>query len=221
MLSRRYDGVGRTILLAAGSGAANDAVPSGTPTTLATALAAVAARMNVKEDVLILYATTHGAPRIGLAYKDGTNGYGAVAPLRLASLISDLGIERRLIIISACYAGQFVAPLATPNTAIIAAADDNRTSFGCAPSNDWTFFGDALINQALRTPVPLEKGVADAFAMIATWEYARGLTASLPRSFVGDSARQWLAALEKRMPQTATAKVGRPAISEVPEPGGR
>jgi hypothetical protein len=212
VLSRRYDGAGRTMLIAAGTGAADESVPSATPTNLATILGAVAAQMDLKEDVLILYATTHGAPRIGLAYRDGNSGYGAIAPLRLAGLITDLGIERRMVIISACYAGQFVAPLATPDTAVIAAADDNRTSFGCAPGNDWTYFGDALINTAFRKPQPLEAAVSEAFALIGTWEFARGLTASLPRSFVGEGAKKWLVALEKRMPVTTTAKVGRPAI---------
>ncbi len=214
VLSRRYDAAGRTMLLAAGGGAATDNAPNGTPANLATALAAVAARMDKKEDVLVLYATTHGGPRIGLAYKDGKNGLGAVAPSRLANLISEVGIERRLIIISACYAGQFVAPLATPDSAIIAAADDNRTSFGCAPANDWTFFGDALINHALRQPQPLEKAVSEAFTLISGWEFQKGLTSSLPRSFIGDKAKIWIGALETRMPKVATPKVGKPSIEE-------
>jgi hypothetical protein len=210
VLSRRYDAVGRTMLIAAGS----DAVPNGSPGHLATALAAVAARMNTKEDVLILYTTSHGAPRIGIAFKDGENGYGAISPLRLASLINDLGLERRMVIISACYSGQFVAPLATPSSAIIAAADDNRTSFGCEPSNDWTFFGDALINTALRKPQPTEAAISEAFNLIGGWEFAKGLTSSLPRSFIGEQAKTWIAALEKRMPQAQTTKVGRPAVEE-------
>lgn len=214
VLSRRYDAAGRTLTIAAGKGAANDTTPTGTPNALAIVLGGVAARMNVKEDVLILYLTTHGGPRIGLAYKDTGIGYGAIAPARLASLINDLGIERRIVIISACYAGQFVAPLATPDSAIITAADDNRTSFGCDPSNDWTFFGDALINTALRKPQPLEPAIAEAATLIGEWEFSKGLTSSLPRSFVGEKAKAWIAALEKRMPKTATAKVGRPAVSE-------
>jgi Peptidase C13 family len=215
VLSRRYDAVGRTVLISAGTGARDTSAPNGTPGNLATMLAAVASRMNVKEDVLILYTTSHGAPRIGIASKDGKNGYGMIAPLRLAELINELGIERRMVMISACYSGQFVTPLATPSSAIITAADDNRTSFGCAPSNDWTFFGDALINTALRKPQATEAAVSEAFTLIGGWEFTKGLTSSLPRSFIGDQAKLWLAALEKRMPTAATAKVGRPAIEEV------
>ncbi len=212
VLSRRYDAAGRTILISAGKGASDISAPNGTPGNLATVLAAVAARMNVKEDALILYTTSHGGPRIGLASKDGKNGYGMIAPMRLADLVNELGIERRMVLISACYSGQFVAPLATPNSVIITAADDNRTSFGCAPSNDWTFFGDALINTALRKPQSTEAAIAEAFSLIGGWEFSKGLTSSLPRSFIGDQAKTWLAALEKRMPIAATPKVGRSAI---------
>jgi hypothetical protein len=214
VLSRRYDAVGRTITLAPGKGAV-PAVPNGSPPNLSVALAAVAQRMDLKEDVLVLYATTHGGPRIGLAYKDDGGGFGAISPLRLAGQLNELGISKRLILISACYAGQFVAPLATPESAIVVAADETRTSFGCAPSNDWTFFGDALINTALRKPQALDAAVKEAFGLISGWEYDRGLTASQPRSFFGSASKNWIDKLEARMPKTATPKTGKPAISEI------
>lgn len=208
VLSRRYDGVGRTILLAADSATA----PNGSPAFLSTALAAVASKMNLKEDVLILYTTSHGGPDIGLAYRDGVHGYGLIAPKRMADLLNELKIERRVVMISACYSGQFVEALASPDTAIVTAADNDRTSFGCAPGNDWTFFGDALINHHLRKPVKFETASQEAISLIGTWEFAKGLTASKPRLFIGEKAKVWLALLERRIPAGATAMVGKPAI---------
>ena len=208
VLARRYDAVGRIILLAAGS----EAQPEGSPNHLATALAAIAAKMDKAEDALILYATAHGAPGIGIVYKDGDKGYGMVAPARLASLLDEVGIKRRLLMISACYSGQFVGGLASSDSVIVAAADDDRTSFGCAPANDWTFFGDALINNALRKASGFETATAEAFALINEWEFDKGLTSSKPRLFVGEKAKLWLATLEKRIPPETTPSVGRPAI---------
>ncbi len=210
VLSRRYGAAGRTILLAAGSGTA----PNGSTSALDIALAAVAAKMNVNEDALILYTTSHGGPGVGIVYRDGQAGYGMIAPQRLADVLNELRIERRLLLISACYSGQFVGALASPQSAIITAADDDRTSFGCAPGNDWTFFGDALINTALRKYQPLDKAVEEAFSLISAWEFAKGLTSSKPRQFIGEGAKAWLAALEKRMPLGTTPKVGRPAIED-------
>ena len=53
---------------------------------------------------------------------------------------------------------------------IVTAAAADRTSFGCAAENDWTFFGDAMINHALRKPQPLGAAFAEARALVADWE---------------------------------------------------
>ncbi len=209
VLARRYDAAGRTVLLASGTTTA----PDGSPPNLAASLAAIAERMDKAEDVLVMYATAHGAPGIGIVYKDGDKGYGLIAPQRLAGLLDELGIKRRLIIVSACYSGQFVDALAGPDSVVLTAADNDRTSFGCEPSNDWTFFGDALINRTLRTPAKLEAAAADAYKSIAEWEFAEGLTSSKPRLFVGANAKTWLTALETRIPTAATPRVGRPAVA--------
>lgn len=212
VLSRRYGAAGRTIFLAAGADNQSSGTPQGSPPNLATALAAVAAKMDLKEDVLILFATTHGDATSGLAYRDGDRGFGAIAPLRLASLLDDLDFEKRMILLSACYAGVFLPLLTNENSVIVTAAASNRTSFGCTPGNDWTFFGDALINNGLRKPQPFEKAAEEATALIAKWENSKQLLASRPQTFIGDKANVWLGTLEARMPKTDTPKVGKAAI---------
>lgn len=212
VLGRRYGATGRTIFLAAGADEQASGTPQGSPPNLATALAAVAAKMNLKEDVLILFATTHGDPNSGLAYRDGNKGIGMIAPLRLANLLDDLGFQRRMILISACYSGIFLPLLTNENSIIVTAAASNRTSFGCAPGNDWTFFGDALINNGLRKPQPFDMATEEAVGLITQWESSKQLLASRPQTFVGDSTNVWLSALELRMPKTDTPKVGKPAI---------
>ncbi len=212
VLARRYDAVGRTIVLSAGSGALDKAVPDGSPANFEVALGAVSAKMDVKEDVLILYTTSHGAPEIGLSYRDGDHGFGWIGPKRLADLLNGVGIKRRLVMLSACFSGELLPHLVNDTSVIITAADRDQTSFGCAPGNDWTFFGDALINNALRTPQPLDTAVAQAFDLIRGWETAMHLTSSRPQFYTGSEASIWLDALEKRMPLVATPKVGKPAV---------
>ena len=130
VLARRYGAAGRTIVLAGTDGTAPSALPRGTPGTLAIALARVAELMDENEDALILYTTSHGAP-FGLYYNDADNGFGAVSPNRLRSMLDGLGIRNRLLILSACYSGVFVPVLRSDTTAIITAASHDRTSFGC------------------------------------------------------------------------------------------
>lgn len=212
VLSRRYNATGRTIFLTAGADATVTGVPQGSPPNLATALAAIAAKMNLKEDVLILFATTHGDPDSGLAYRDGDNGIGMIAPMRLANLLDGLEFERRMILLSACYSGIFVPLLTNENSIIVTAAAANRTSFGCAPGNDWTFFGDALINNGLRKSQPFEKATEEAIGLIAKWENSKQLIPSRPQTFFGDKTNVWLSPLEARIPKTETPKVGKAAI---------
>ena len=210
VLQRRYNARGRTIVLAGSDGAAPSALPRGTPATLAVALARIAELMDEDEDALILYTTSHGAP-FGLYYNDGDSGYGAISPNRMAAMLDELGLGNRLLILSACYSGVFVPRLRSETSAIVTAAAHDRTSFGCAAENDWTFFGDAMINHALRKPQPLAAAFAEADGLVAGWEAQFPVRPSQPQLFVGAGAGRWLGALERRLP-VATQPAGRPAL---------
>ncbi|HEY0625958.1 MAG TPA: C13 family peptidase [Allosphingosinicella sp.] len=203
VLSRRFDAAGRTLVLAMGG-----EEPAGSPHSLSLALARVAELADRNEDVLVLYTTSHGAPGTGLEYLDAQRGMGNIPPLRLRGMVE--GMPNRLVIISACYSGIFVPVLASDSSVIVTAAAADRASFGCDPGNDWTYFGDALINRALRKPQPLAEAFEEAHALVTGWEGAGILGGnSNPQLSVGANAARWLAPLEARMPKTATAPVGR------------
>lgn len=212
VLSRRYGAVGRTLILAGPDGTQDD-LPRGSIESLLLGLARIAELIDPAEDVLVLYTTSHGN-QLGLAYHYGDVGYGVLSPARLASTLEELGIEKRILIISACYSGVFVPALASADTAILTAAAAQRSSFGCEPENDWTFYGDALINRALRAPVSLPEAASLAGRSIAEWESQKRLLASLPQSAFGAKTSQWLPLLEARIPQEATVPVGRPSVGE-------
>jgi len=212
VLARRYDAKGRSIVLAGPDGRSGG-LPKGSISSLVLALAHVAKTMDPTEDVLVLYTTSHGAPQ-GLAYHYGDTGYGILSPKGLRDVMEELGIRRRILIISACYSGIFIEPLASPDTAIMTASYANRTSFGCAADNDWTYFGDAMINHALRKPLDLQAASNEAHLDIVRWESKMRLDASLPQTVLGASVTNWLSRLEARMPRTATQPVGRPAVGE-------
>lgn len=213
VLARRYTAVGHTIVLAGTDGAAPSDLPNGSPRALATTLARIAELMDRDEDVLVLYTAGHGAP-VGLAYHDGDEGFGLISPGRLSRILEELGIKNRLLILSACYSGIFVPTVSSDTTALFTAAQSDRTSFGCQADRDWTFYGDAMINNALRQPVPLAKAGENAQALIAKWEgMDRSIVPSNPQISIGAKVGKWLGPLEARMPKTATPLVGRPAIT--------
>jgi len=213
VLAARYDAAGRALTLAGADGKGGPALAMGSPAAIDAALARIAELMDRSEDVLVLYTTSHGAP-LGLAYNDGDQGYGAISPTRLWTVLSGLGIGNRLLLVSACYSGVFVPMLQSDTTAIVTASSADRSSFGCQAENDWTFFGDALVNRALRKRQPLATAAGEAQATIAGWERREKLDASRPQVAIGAGATRWLAALEARMPATNGAPVGRPAVEE-------
>jgi hypothetical protein len=215
VLARRYDAAGRTLVLGGSDGTGPSDLPMGSPANIAAALARIAELMDGREDVLVLYTTSHGAP-IGIVYNDGDQGVGAISPARLWQMLSALGIENRLVLLSACFSGVFVPMLQSPTTAVVTAASADRTSFGCQADNDWTFFGDALVNHALRKAQPLAAAAAQAQATIAGWEGQGRLTPSHPQVAIGADVSRWLAPLEARMPRGETPPVGRPATAILP-----
>ena len=212
VLGRRYNAQNRTIVLAGPDGR-SAGLPKGSITSLMVTLAHIAEKMDRQEDVLVLYSTSHGLQQ-GLAYHYGDTGFGILSPQRFRASLQDLAIQRRILILSACYSGVFVPYLSSPDTAILTASRADRTSFGCRAENDWTYFGDAMINGALRKPQGLAAASAEARGDIAEWEKRGGLLSSLPQIAIGNNAERWLAQLEARIPRKTTARVGRPAVSE-------
>jgi Peptidase C13 family len=207
VLASRFDAGGRTVVLAHDEGNDRADAPA-TPESLASALGGVANVMNRDEDVLVLYTTSHGSPRAGLNFRDPTRGAAVIAPAQLAAMLDRPGFKNRLIILQACFSGQFVDALAAPRTVVATASSSMKSSFGCSAGNDWTFFGYALINQAMRQPDTFVRQFRRAFVTILGWEQKSGFEPSSPQISVGSEAASWLAALDAREPKRPTAPVG-------------
>jgi hypothetical protein len=209
VLGRRFDAAGRTLVLANDEGG-DKADAAATPEGLASALASVASVMNRGEDVLVLYTTSHGSPHAGLNFRDPARGAAVIAPAQLAGMLDRPGFKNRLIILQACFSGQFVPVLEAPRTVVATASSSMKSSFGCSAGNDWTFFGYALINQAMRQPDTFIRQFRRAFVTILGWEERSGFESSSPQISIGNDTAGWLAALDAREPKTASAPVGRP-----------
>jgi tetratricopeptide (TPR) repeat protein len=158
--------------------------------TLAAALQSAAKAIDVQNDILFVILTSHGS-QAGLEVKAGTRDE-TLSPLNLVTALDDTPVRRRVVIISACYSGVFVRPLADPDTLVITAADADHSSFGCKNGNDWTYFGDAFFNIALRRTANLRDAFAQASALIRKRERQRGLAASNPQMAGGENIEHLL-----------------------------
>lgn len=209
VLANRFDAQGRTIVLASDEGGDKADAPA-TPDGLARALASVASRMDRDEDVLVLYSTSHGSPHAGLNFRDPVRGKAVIAPAQLPAMLDQTGTKNRLIILQACFSGQFVPALAAPRTVVATASSSMKSSFGCAAGNDWTFFGYALINRAMRQPDTFVRQFRRAWVTILGWEQSLKYDPSSPQISVGEDTAGWLAALDAREPKTASTPTGVP-----------
>jgi Peptidase C13 family len=189
--------------------------PFATVTALQRALATVAERMDDGEDVLFLYLTSHGAPDHSLDVSLSPYQLEPLTPVRLRALLDESGIRFRVIVVSACYSGGFVQPLASPDTMVITASGADRTSFGCRDGEQWTDFGRAFFKDALPATGSFEGAFQRARGLIAQREVAAKLKASEPQIFVGDAIRERLQSLQ-------TQKIGpRMLVRSAPAAPGR
>ena len=91
----------------------------------------------------LLYFSSHGSPS-GIVL-----GPRILTPARLDAMISNTCGERpTIVVISACYSGVFVRPLAAPNRMVLTAARLDRASFGCGGTSRYPYF-DACVLASL------------------------------------------------------------------------
>lgn len=137
-------------------------------------------------DTLFLFLTSHGERALLAVEMPGLH-LAHLTPAMLKGMLDRSGIKRRVVVVSACHSGSFLPALASPNTLVIAAARADRTSFGCADKREWTYFGDAFFNQALRQDTSFRKAFARAKRLVEQWEAKEKLLPSLPQIKGGEA----------------------------------
>ena len=68
-----------------------------------------------------------------------------------------------------------------------AAARADRSSFGCEDKREWTYFGDAYFNRALRQQISFKRAFKQASELIENWERSGKLVPSLPQMKGGEA----------------------------------
>jgi hypothetical protein len=198
LMDERFDTAGRSLLLVNHPATLREQ-PVATTTNLRAAIERVAAGINVEEDVLFLFLTTHGSENHELAFELPPLRLQPLTPTALARTLNDSGIKWKVIVISACYSGGFIEPLKDDHTLIITAADASHQSFGCDYDSDFTWFSKAYFDQALRRNWSFTDAFAQARVAIAERETEQGLEPSNPQMFVGAAMKGKLESIAKRL----------------------
>ena len=207
VLADRFDAAGRTLQLV-NSEQTMQRLAWATPLNLRRAIDSLASRMDRDEDVLLIHLASHGA-------RDGQLAAGAwppfafdpLTPAELRSWLDAAGLRWRVVTVSACYSGSWIAPLAGPDSLVMTASDAEHTSYGCGRRSELTFFGRALYDEQLRTQTrSFEKALAAARPLIEQRERDAGKDDgySNPQIAVGDAVSERLQQLEARLESAAS-----------------
>lgn len=201
ILTERYAAQGRTLVLSTNYSPTGKGLPAATPEHLVSSFSRIGALIDKDEDLFVLFMTSHGGPNAGIALRDRERMDYTMSPANLRGALDKAGIKKRVVILAACYSGQFVDAFRNdPNTILLTAASKDRPSFGCQPERDWTYFGDAFFNRALRAGGGLVPAFQRARKQIAQWEASDGEQPSDPQIYVGTEAARLLALVEQDIP---------------------
>lgn len=199
-LARRLDLEGRTLELI-NTPQPDASTPLATVSGLRRALAGVAERMNVEEDVLVLFLTSHGDENAELSVTQGVLPLEGLRGPALRSALDEAGIRWRIIVISACHSGSFIPHLEDPYTLVATAARADRSSFGCTDERELTYFGEALFRDALPGSTDLLDAMSRAKEIVREHEAEEKIATdelSEPQLFVGERMRAKLSEVEFR-----------------------
>jgi hypothetical protein len=174
--------------------------PIATVTSIQAAARRFAEVMDRDNDILFIYLTSHGSREDGFELDLPPLRLKELAPAELRRILDEVGIRWRVIVVSACYSGIFIKPLEDDHTLVITAAAADRTSFGCADENDYTYFGRAYFEQALAKTNSFVEAFALARGIVTDREKAEGETPSLPQISIGRHMAEKLNELQRGMP---------------------
>jgi hypothetical protein len=142
----------------------------------------------------LVYFSSHGSPD-GVVLGDST-----LSPDSLKSMLNNTCSDRpTVVIISACFSGVFVKPLAAPNRMVLTAARPDRTSFGCGATNKYPYFDQCVLSSWPGTnDFP---GLAHTVQnCVAEREKKEKMTPpSEPQLYIGDSVAKSLPAWQAGM----------------------
>lgn len=200
VLENRFDAAGRVLQLANHPDTV-DQLPWASPLNLERAIAAIGQKMDREHDVLFVYLTSHAASDFRLEASNPPLQVDTVSPGQLRQALDDAGIVNRVIIVSACYSGGWLGPIANEHTLVMTAADATHTSYGCGSRSKLTFFGRALVDEQLRRTHSLEDAFHAAVPVIRRREEEAGKDDgfSNPQMLVGDKIRPVLQRLQQRL----------------------
>lgn len=143
------------------------------------------------QDKVMVLLSSHGTEGF-LSVQAGKQPLGVASVADLRRWLESLGDRPTLLIISACHSGSFIEPLRKPSRIILAAAAKDRSSFGCQPKSDNTFFIKELLRQPTLLNLSTREMMHQATLGVTELEVKMKLSPpSSPQYFYGVGVEDW------------------------------
>ena len=219
LMASRFGTRGRSVSLV-NSRSSAERLPLATTHSIEQALQALAQKMNRERDLLFVFLTSHGSRTHELSLDMPRMALPDLPAARLGQLLKATGIRNQVVVVSACYAGGFVPALQGERTWVITAARADRTSFGCADDNEFTYFGRALFKDAIPQAATLSDAFEQARKLVDEWETrdeakARAEAKAAPATTNGRRARTEAPKVERSEPMSVVAPAFRAEVDGV------
>jgi len=176
-----------------------DNIPLANGHNLKKSIKQVAQLMNIDEDILILFLTSHGSEDHTISANFPPFKLNDLNASVLNGALNSAGVKWRIIIISACYSGGFIESLADPYTLVITAASADRNSFGCGHDGQYTYFGDAYLESGLKQTKSFLNAFDVAKKIVLEKENKQGYKNSEPQIRIGAEIKNKLISIEKKL----------------------
>ena len=176
-----------------------ESVPLANGHNLKNSIKDTAKLMNIDEDILVLFLASHGSKDHYISANFPPFKLNDLNASDINGALNSAGVKWRIIIISACYSGGFIEPLADPYTLLITAASADRNSFGCGHDGQYTYFGEAYLENGLKQTKSFVQAFDVAKKIIFEKENEEGFKNSDPQIRVGSEIKNKLMEYEKRL----------------------
>jgi hypothetical protein len=197
----RFDTAGRSMLLINNRTTVRD-TPVANGSNLWYGLSRIGQILDHEEDVLVLFLTSHGSKDL-LSVEFWPLQPDNLTASNLREILDESGIKWRIIVVSACYSGSFIDDLRTDYSLIITASHEDKKSFGCGNEFEFTYFGRAYFDRALRETFSFPDAFEKASRYIEQRENDEGLTPSQPQISVGAKMQPKLDEIRDRLERLA------------------
>lgn len=179
-----------------------DDYPFATNTSIHKSMNAMAQKMNLEQDILFVYLTSHGLRDHKLSLQQPAISLNNLPAQQLGEWLKASPIKWKVVVVSACFSGGFIPEIKDKYTLVITAAAADKASFGCADRNKMTYFGEAFFNQALPKTNDFSAAFKEARELIKQRELAENVEPSNPQIYKPQAIMEQLSLWKRGLEQS-------------------